>query len=334
MLMIIGGDFMAIKKRGQHYVFQEYLRSWSVNGKIWCKYPGKDPFCTNTNKVAKVRDFYRLEPLNEDEKTFLYSIFHGSEYIDEFQKYLETIYMPLSVQQNIKNYIEQYTHQIPQEIHDALSEIDKITDIAQNNIIEDSHSFIEGKFIRWINALKSKNSNFYDIMPQKDKCDFLFSLCMQYFRTKANKKRFVNWIKLLIENPIWNLNPDKINLEKLVNPIAWYMSRITSIFLYENNAHLTLLINETSIPLITSDQPIINIKADYKNLHKYVTDLVFYYPISPQIAITINDDNLFDIKQLNDNDVNKYNQAIYNASSEFIFSNTDNNINIFSAPSC
>lgn len=61
------------KKRKQHYVFQAYLDAWTENGKLWCMYD-KKTFQTGTMNVAQERDFYRIKPLNEDEKRF-YDIF-------------------------------------------------------------------------------------------------------------------------------------------------------------------------------------------------------------------------------------------------------------------
>lgn len=71
------------------------------------------------------------------------------------------------------------------------------------------------------------------------------------------------------------------------------------------------MINETDIPFITSDQPVINLCANYKQLGEGTKELVFYYPISPN---TINDENSQDKIMLNIEKVDEYNNAIVNAS--------------------
>lgn len=86
----------------------------------------------------------------------------------------------------------------------------------------------------------------------------------------------------------------------------------------KKNVHLSLLINKTDIPFITSDQPVINLCANYKQLSEKTKKLVFYYPISPNIAITVNE-NLQDKIKLNVEKVDKYNNAIINASYKYIF---------------
>lgn len=44
---------------------------------------------------------------------------------------------------------------------------------------------------------------------------------------------------------------------------------------------MVLLILNTGIPLITCDQPVINLYADYNNLSEQGDELIFYYPIYP-----------------------------------------------------
>lgn len=81
---------------------------------------------------------------------------------------------------------------------------------------------------------------------------------------------------------------------------------------------MTLLINKNSTGFLTSDQPIINIKADYKNKNKEPKELILYFPVSPDVAITINDNNDLDKIQLDEPVVQKYNKLIVDASHESI----------------
>jgi hypothetical protein len=56
-----------IRKRRQHHVWQRYLKSWTVDDKIYCL---KDSaiFATNTSKVAVDRDFYNAAYADEGHK--------------------------------------------------------------------------------------------------------------------------------------------------------------------------------------------------------------------------------------------------------------------------
>lgn len=55
-----------------------------------------------------------------------------------------------------------------------------------------------------------------------------------------------------------------------------------------------------------------------KKLEEETKELVFYYPISPNIAITVNDENCVDKIELSEGDVEKYNRIIIDASYELI----------------
>ena len=59
-----------MKKRGQHYVWQYYLKSWTTNGKLFCL-RDNEVFCTIPDNVAKKRDFYRLKELTDKEIYFI-----------------------------------------------------------------------------------------------------------------------------------------------------------------------------------------------------------------------------------------------------------------------
>ena len=153
---------------------------------------------------------------------------------------------------------------------------------------------------------------------------FLFFLCTQYFRTKAIKERWISSVGPCLNDPRWNtlnIQRENIDLENLVHHFSWFIKNACAYSLRRENSHLTMLVNETGIPFITSDQPVINIKADYRNLSIETTELIFYYPIAPNVAITVNDENSDDKIKLNSQQVDEYNCAIINSSYQNIFAN-------------
>ena len=79
--------------------------------------------------------------------------------------------------------------------------------------------------------------------------------------------------------------------------------------------------NQTSTPFLTTDQPVINILADYQVITDMPRDIVLYYPLSPNIAITVNDANKECFIDLTETEVEKYNCLLAAASFELIFSN-------------
>ena len=54
------------KKRRQHHVWQEYLKAWSVNGRLYCLMDGRI-ISTGTAGLAVERDFYKIGKLTNDD---------------------------------------------------------------------------------------------------------------------------------------------------------------------------------------------------------------------------------------------------------------------------
>ena len=63
-----GLNRLPMKKPLQHHVWQQYLRSWSVHGEVFCLQNDRI-FRTGTPVLGVITDFYKLRPLtNEDLK--------------------------------------------------------------------------------------------------------------------------------------------------------------------------------------------------------------------------------------------------------------------------
>lgn len=321
---------MEDKKRKQHYVFQAYLNAWTNDEKIWCIRERKNIFNTRTINVAQERDFYRIKPLNEDERKFFELVVtrRMSEVVKKaLLEHIDTYLIPIKQQDSVKK-LEKVLEvkfggydKIPYEIKQSLLEVKKQVDISINNLEENYHSDIESESMEWINSLKEKNTNFY---YGDKRYDFLYFLCVQYFRTRAVKERWISNFEPCLNDSRWkslNIPKENINLDNLAHPFFWYVQNSVAYELDKRNAHLTLLINETEMPFITSDQPVVNLCADYQQLDKETTELMFYYPISPNIAIIINDKNEEDEIKIDLEKVNEYNNAIIDASYQYIFSN-------------
>lgn len=328
------------KKHKQHYVFQAYLASWLDNKQMWCCRNNK-LFQTGTQNVAQERDFYRVLPVNIDELKFISMIMKKlmpENMFEERRKFIETYLQPIEWEKQIntceelmqKNNSEEFNT----EIREELEHLKKGIDICQNNVMEDYLSEIEGQFIPWIELLKNANLDFYEHhddgkMKAQGYYDdarfyFLYFLSIQYFRTKAMKERWITNCKPILENPILDtlgISKENIRLENLSPLFMWTFQDACAVNLRKTNAHLTLLINKTDTPFITSDQPVINLKANYSDLGSQLTELIFYYPISPNIAITVNDDNKKNKKDVLQEEVEEYNLSMVKASYQYIFGN-------------
>lgn len=333
---------MEEKKRKQHYVFQAYLSSWAVNQQIWC-YRNENIFISNTLNVAQERDFYRIQPINSDELKFLHMFYEKSHpkvfkaVLDHINAYLK----PLEWQMQIETFESLCKQTIPEgsplssEIEKDFNLLKKKVDIDINNMMEDYLGDIEGESIAWMKSLKENDSTFYYSSDDEkaktqgyyddERFYFLYFISVQYFRTKAIKERWISNFEPALNHPQWNsldIPKENIRLENLQPLFMWEFQNACAYTLRKTNAHLTILINNTQIPFITTDQPVINLKADYENIEATTTDLLFYYPLSPQIAITINDLNNENTLFLSQQEVDNYNRSMIKASYENIFSNS------------
>lgn len=310
------------KKRDHHYVFQAYLKRWTnANEKLWCLRDGK-VFEVKPRNIAFEKDFYRIAPLNDKEKEFIVLFFRKSSegFKKELQNFLNLYTTFDQSEKHFHTMCALYLHDCP-EINMALNEIDSMIDVAKNNALEDTFAVLEGEACAWLEHLCNGNVDFF-YNPDDDQNErFISFICTQYYRTKRMKDVTLNTLKQAEECFLNDRFPKgSIKAENLYQPMLWLISSKCADGILK--ARLKLLINMTDLPFITSDQPVINAKADYTDLSKGTTELVFYYPISPQIAILLNDSSPEIKEEITDEiNIREYNNLIYKASYNMIFSN-------------
>ncbi|SQB92165.1 Uncharacterised protein [Clostridium tetanomorphum] len=79
--------------------------------------------------------------------------------------------------------------------------------------------------------------------------------------------------------------------------------------------------NDSKIPFITGDQPVINIHASLIK-HVETTDLALYYPLSPTMSLLITKEQLCNTKCSIER-VKEYNDMVERQSLELIFANDE-----------
>jgi len=248
-------------KRNHHHVWQAYLKPWTTNKEIWCLSEGEVAL-KRTKFIAVDRDFYKLHQLTPTDLTLLkLFISQGNKYSQETnQQLLYLITSPYEVVKHIPNLrpaakiiLEKYSFEV----------------------LEDYHSQIENSFAPLLEKARQGDLSFYT----DEKCiSFINYICTQYMRTKGVKERTV---KKLAEigagdfSRIWNI---------MIHMFATNIG--TGLYSERHKRILQLLENKSSVPFITGDQPIINLKS--KN-GQSPDQLSFYYPISPKLAIFLSD---------------------------------------------
>lgn len=324
------------KKHRQHYVSQYYLKSWhNDKEQIICRRKGK-VFPSDVQNVAQQKDFYRVRYLNFDEIEFLKAIWakEDKSVFDALMKHVTDCQNLFNIEKSIKDgeekLIKKYEacDKIPVDIKDSIDEYKEQHDIIINNTEEEFLSEIENETCSWIVTLKHNVNDFFNTV---DKYTVFKDVAIHYFRTKAQKQRWVQRMKNVFEQEEFDvgffkaLNIEKANvkIENLTHYFFWSLQTKLAIALKAKDAHITVLKNSTDVPFITSDQPVINMFSDYTGKTGTSGKLLLYYPISPVLAITINDNNSVNIIKASLADVDEYNKAIIAASSEFVFANTD-----------
>lgn len=328
------------KKRKHHYVFQRYLSAWTINGKLWCEREG-EIFFTGTDNVAQERDFYRLRPLNADERKFHDLVLNGGS--PEVQRamsiHMNAYLQPTKWQDQVtklKRFFESefggYS-KIPVELQCCIKKLELIADTAINNTDEDYYCEIEGEGSKWLEQLQKCDTSFYyehrsDIAKVEyyddEQFHFIHFVCTQYFRTKAIRERWIASFEPHLDDPRFsnlNIPRENIHIENIFPHVIWDVQNMTAFTLRKKDAPLSLLVNKTDIPFITSDQPVINLYADYQKPEEESNGLTFYYPISPDVAILLNSEDTQNKVYLTREQVDYYNRTIIQASYQCIFAN-------------
>ena len=325
-------------KHRQHYVFQSYLKNWSLEDRLWCYRDGKC-FRANTVNVAQERDFYRIRDLNDDEERFLLMLADHlpGETATIMKKHIALYKRPLRWKQGVSELIDVTKEKIykdkpiPDDVQTLIRYGEQLVESAVNDTIEDLYSAEEGMLTVFLEELKQRKRDFYDnpyavqeMAFRDSKQAFLYSVCSQHFRTKGAYSRwksgFVNIDKNILN--ALGINKNNIRPDHIAYQVFLHVEGQGVDYLEAKGAKLTILVNETAVPFLTSDQPVINLKADYHTVTEEIDGIVFYYPITPNLAILVNSDYPNDEYNVTETEVDKYNRAVIAASNEFIFSNT------------
>jgi hypothetical protein len=218
---------MQTNVRNQHYVWRHYLKPWLTDGRIWCYRHGKT-FAVNVEKIAKEDYFYRAEPLNESESSFV------GAYIRK---------------------MDSSGHQLLNGIYSVYTTASQGTEHEKNNAIESWHSFIEGIAIPLLDRLYSNDLSFWDNTIQRT--SFCYYVGMQYTRTKKDRVAVGKVFEAIEGHPY---NPGDIDPDRIAGVLALIDADAIGNWLFSLSTP-SLIKNESSIGFLTSDQPVYNLRA-------------------------------------------------------------------------
>lgn len=292
-------------KPNQHYVWQKYLEPWKNSNKIAFLRNKKDIIESNSRNVASQRYFYDINGVTLNDCKLIKQIFISKQiepikslledWIEPIEKFL-LVYNDVQNEKEIKNWIEMQLKNLLEEIHTQI-EIDGMSGLSK---IQSGDVFF-----------LSKDNDLYEECAIK----FLIYLCFQYFRTKKIKNNVKEGLGEYTR--LFNDFDNAFNLMVLILSTRLGYTLFSHIKNKVFNCYL--LENDSEIPFITGDQPVINTHTS-SNVYEEVTELELYYPITPTMSLLITKDQI-ENKKCCVKKVQEYNKLIERQSREIIFAN-------------
>lgn len=287
----------------QHYVWRYYLRQWATNEQIICLHDRNKIFPVNLMGIAQEKLFYQF--FESSETDFLIA----RHMADDCSIRLIEVYESINA----------FLHSARENGDESL----------YKDVLEFCKDFDE-KFYNCPveNALKSpleqlyiKDFSFLD--SQDTKIPFCNAIAEQYCRTNLMKTSFIRSIR---DSKIEGANPHNV----------WFLVRhslackIGMALAFKD--YRFCLLESSDVSLITGDQPIINVYADYKEPKGIAEQFDLYYPITPQLALFITDKEIVENKgtiSLSREHAKKLNALIVSASHSQVFAATNNDLLIY-----
>jgi len=255
------------KKKRHHFVWRKYLRAWANNEQIFCLLNGRI-FETSLMNIGQEKYFYRLRELSQEEVAFL------QQFIQQSQ--------PPMLQRLNAGWIQtfQQVFQIKKAIEEAginSPSLNELLEAAICNLEEEFQSKIEDEGSRFLDQLYNRDLGFLD--DEDSLISFLYYLCLQYFRTQrmaSNIKEVFGGLCGFDISRMW-----AVLRHIFTTNVSW------TLYADRDSFHGCLLQNDTHIPFITGDQPVINTFAVGTNLDEQTEDLEFFYPLSPRLGFLL-----------------------------------------------
>ncbi|AZE10479.1 hypothetical protein C4K10_2199 [Pseudomonas chlororaphis subsp. aureofaciens] len=268
-------------KKRHHYVWAEYLARWGCGTKNVF-------YTTKTGKIAHdsvraiVADdyFYKINMLTTKHVEVIKGFSRQSPdhlhqqhmlYLNDFlmMQQAETIYRESGIQ-NQK--AEQHLHAM------------------KCNLLENLHASHEKKAFPVLAALADER---LDVLQDKQHMiEFMAFFGHQISRTKTFRDRVIQ------VQP--RSNAMEIEVADAMAHAWWFLSYMfgmsigLSLYVDRHNARHALLVNDTRVPFITSDHPVVNVHSCVSETEFSAPKHAdFYYPISPRVAYIICDSERF-----------------------------------------
>lgn len=251
-----------VKKSRQHHVWQQYLRAWATDGCIFCLQNGR-VFKTGTAVLGMGIDFYKVQALSDRDLELIRLLaFPGKQHPklrEANERYLRYVLTP-SLLAN--------SHP------DALKnpELQEYLDAYNTNVVDQHHTFLESSFVPLLAQSLREDISWYG--NGVNRIAFFTFIAAQNLRTRRVKSAAIAQLRDrmgLDFSRIWD-----------ILAVVYAFNAGFSMYAEPQRRPLILVQNQTAVPFLTADQPVINLAGGGVTAPEF---LAFYYPLSPRLAL-------------------------------------------------
>lgn len=293
----------------QHQVQQKYLEAWcNANHQLWIyRKEDRKQFLTNTANAFLRKAYYKLKPINDQERIILLSwvgepaasSFVSKKPIRTIPDIINSMAGILKEWEKVKNQKKDlFQHSIDLLIFyssslgviksikspveaDLIDNLKSISDISMQSI-ESYYCGIEEAGMPIITKILNNET-----IDSDDMQDLTSYVCVQYFRTSD--------IGSIIENS----STPQFDVSNIRPILQILLGMRISDSMNTKQSDIQLIENNSSVPFFTGSQPVINILAVPGQRPE---ELQFYFPISPELALLVTPDGSkqYSKKQISD----------------------------------
>jgi Protein of unknown function (DUF4238) len=258
------------RSRRHHHVWQHYLEPWTTDGAIWCRQDGRI-FSTGTRAVAVETDFHVLPELTPvDVQALAIWLSRLTPMVQEAcAPVVNTLLLPVAVPQRLQGADAATRERARQFVERFRAEA-----------VESFHTHVEGNAIPLLARARQGDLSFYG--DDEGAARFLHFLALQFMRTKGPQQRAGELGE----------DPTGLDLARVWNIVTPMFATAHGVVLFSERKRRTLtrIANETGVPFITGDQPVVNLLAS-PSRDRDVDAVSLYYPIGPDSALLLSDED-------------------------------------------
>jgi len=296
-------------KRKNHYIWAHYLKGWSVNNQDVFHRAKKGVVASSVRGLGREIDFYKMSPLETDDIQFLKQWISITD--EPIRKFHNSFLEKMIAFSCVYKLLTGDEHQVER-------------DVLVHNTIEDIHSTVEGDVRPIIDALRTGDLSILN--DESALNNFHSYIGHQFARTKHSRSA-------------WEAAASSLSVDyrRLMQRNWWFLGVLAgvnvgySIARYYYRKKIVWLVNDTDVPFLTSDNPVINVHPtvrDKKLSGEPPSNTDFYFPISPKLAYMVNDSDTYGVgivkadvelvKTLNRNMLMRSSETVFGSSKEII----------------